>query len=226
MNTHALPAIGDARLPSTYEAAKTSLAECQQVDECKTWADKAVALASYARQAEDDDLLNMAMRIKARAVRRSGELLKQIESQSGGDRRSNQSMADHTLVSRTDAARNAGMSKHQQMQATRIANIPQGDFEAQVESEVPPTLSQLAQQGVQPRPTPTAPDPQTWLKGRDPKAFNRALHFLGDFQRYAEDLEKENLSEALGALIGEECKELRGYIARINALHNEILERI
>lgn len=38
-------------------------------------ADKAAALASYARQAEDDTLLKMAQRIKARAVRREGELI-------------------------------------------------------------------------------------------------------------------------------------------------------
>ncbi len=52
MNAPSLPIIPDARLPRTYEAAKAALSECQQVDECKDWADKAAALASYARQAE------------------------------------------------------------------------------------------------------------------------------------------------------------------------------
>jgi hypothetical protein len=48
-------------------------------DECKTWADKAAALASYAKQSEDKGLENSSKRIKARAISRCGELLKQIE---------------------------------------------------------------------------------------------------------------------------------------------------
>ena len=67
-----LPTItpSQARLPRTYEAAREALATCQDIDECKEWADKAAALASYAKQAEDETLLKMAARIKARATRR------------------------------------------------------------------------------------------------------------------------------------------------------------
>ena len=39
------------------------------------WADKAEALASYARQSQDDELLKMAQRIKARAIRRADAAL-------------------------------------------------------------------------------------------------------------------------------------------------------
>ncbi len=78
-------------------------------------------------------LLRMVTLIKARAVRRSGELLKQIEPGRGGDRSSEQyqSAGDHTLISREDAARDAGMSRQQQMQATRVANVPADQFEAE-----------------------------------------------------------------------------------------------
>lgn len=43
-----LPSItpAQARLPRTYEAAREALAECQSVDECKDWADKAAWLAA------------------------------------------------------------------------------------------------------------------------------------------------------------------------------------
>lgn len=56
-------------------------------------------------------------RVRARAIRRAGELLNQIEPQKGGDRKSDQyqSEGDHTLITRESAARDAGMSKHQQM---------------------------------------------------------------------------------------------------------------
>jgi hypothetical protein len=45
-------------------------------------------MASYGRQADDETLMNYAKRIRARAIRRAGELYQQIESASGGDRRS------------------------------------------------------------------------------------------------------------------------------------------
>jgi len=48
MNAPALIPVSTAQLPRTYEAAKRALSECSEVDECKDWADKAAALASYA----------------------------------------------------------------------------------------------------------------------------------------------------------------------------------
>ena len=57
-------------------------------------------------------------RIRARALRRCGELLKQIEPQHGA----NQNIGEGTrtkVLTREDAARDAGMSKHQQVQAVR-----------------------------------------------------------------------------------------------------------
>ena len=64
----ALPDIPDAKLPMNYEAARQAIQTCAQVDECQDWADRAAALASYARQADDDLLLRQCQRIRARAV--------------------------------------------------------------------------------------------------------------------------------------------------------------
>ncbi len=61
-----------ARLPETYEAATKALGECQRIDECQDWSNKAEAIAAYARTAKDDRLYKMAVRIQARAVRRVG----------------------------------------------------------------------------------------------------------------------------------------------------------
>jgi hypothetical protein len=38
---------------TTYERAKAALAQCASIDECQKWANKAEALASYAKQAHD-----------------------------------------------------------------------------------------------------------------------------------------------------------------------------
>jgi hypothetical protein len=123
MNDMSLPTIETARLPATYENAKKSLAECVQVDECQTWADKAAALASYARQAGDDSMRKLAERIQARAIRREGELFRQIAPAKGGRPPETRGPASPSL-SRIGAAREAGISPDQMKTAIRVANIP------------------------------------------------------------------------------------------------------
>jgi len=39
-----------------------------------------------------------------------------------------------------------------------------------------------------------APDPETWLKGRDPAAFNKAMHFTAMLEDYARELGKADLA--------------------------------
>ena len=219
MNLPAQISVSGASLPQTYQNAQAALAECSQVDECKDWADKAAALASYARQSEDQELERMAQRIRARAIRRAGELLKQIEPQHGANQ--NISAGDHTKVlTRDSAARDAGMSKHQQVQATRVASIPPQDFERQVESDKPPTLSQLAAQGTKPR------ENIVDLKGRDPKEYNRALHYVADFEGAAKELENQSHDLILPTLDERERARIRAAIKRIDAITDKVATRI
>lgn len=106
----ALAPIGPARLPETYEAARKALAECSRIDECQDWADKAAALASYAKQADDDSLHKMALRIQARAVRRAGQLLKEFDGR-GRPPKNNGGAPTILPPSQRQAAAAAGMSK-------------------------------------------------------------------------------------------------------------------
>lgn len=217
-----MPSVVNASLPQNYERAKTALAECASIDECKNWADKAAALASYAKQADDKTLQKYAERVRARAANRAGELLKQIEPQNGGDRKSDQyqSEGDHTLITRESAARDAGMSKHQQVQAIRIANLPKENFEQQVESDNPPTLTQLASQGVKKR------KPIIDLNGRDPKEYNRALHYVAEFEQVARDLTNQDHDRILPTLNEKERARLRAAIQKIDAITDKAATRI
>lgn len=135
-----------AALPQRYEQAKTALAECVEIDECVAWANKAEALRSYTAQAKDETLARYATRIKARAIRRAGQLLEEMEPQRGANQ--NIRDADDPKVGRRAAAASAGLSPRQQKQAQRVARVPQADFDDQVDSAAPPTITALAALGT------------------------------------------------------------------------------
>jgi hypothetical protein len=132
-----LPHPRDARLPARYIAAKTALAECASVDECKAWKEKMVALASYARQTNDTSLLDYATEIRNRARRRGGELLREVESKRGA----NQNIRDVTVpkVGRIAVATKAGLSERERKTMLRIAGMSEKEFERKVKD---PSLGQ------------------------------------------------------------------------------------
>lgn len=169
-----------APLPKAYEAAKAALAACTRIDECADWANKSQALASYARQAKDDTLQKHATRIQARAIRRCGQLLKQVDGRPQNARINpvEQSDGGGTLISRRDAAADAGLSKRQQTTAVRIANVPSQSFEAQVESDNPPTVTKLAEQGKKSRSI-------DQLRTRDPKSISAATWAQGELRDFS-----------------------------------------
>jgi phage N-6-adenine-methyltransferase len=138
-----LPAIETAPLLANYERAKTALANCEAIDECKDWADKMQALASYARQAHYDELLHMALRIQARALRRAGELLRQIGEDKGG--RPKNLDGGVPVLTRTEAAKKAGLSERQRKNALKLAAKDEAEFNDLVESSFPPTITELVE---------------------------------------------------------------------------------
>lgn len=83
----------------------------------------------------------MAARIRARAMRRAGELLKQIEPNPGGRPSETKGHASPSY-SRKQAMAEAGMSVDQGKTALRVASIPDRQFTEQVESANPPTLTE------------------------------------------------------------------------------------
>lgn len=171
--------IQDARFPEVYERAKITLSECASIDECKEWADKAAALASYAKQANDDSLEQLSMRIRARAIRRAGELLKTFDGRPiNAKKQSNGS--DTLFPTQQQAAERVGMSKRQQVTAVRVANIDEKEFEEAIESEKPPTLTALAEKGRQ------------YLMKPKPEGFAEATQVIGDLSDLAKSCERRN----------------------------------
>ena len=192
-----LPSVANARLPANYESAKRALAACARMDECQEWAKKAEAMASYARQANDNSLRKMADRIQARAIRRCGELLKQIDRpQQGGRPKKNRDGSDP--VSRTQAAREAGLSERQQKTAIRVANIPEDEFDAAVESDYPPSVTHLAEAGKKP-------------------GFKQATEALGSLRRLAKFCKENDPKLVASGLMPSEHQEAREWVSEIDA---------
>src|SRR6266851_740585 len=165
---------GPVRMPVSYEMAKTALAQCYKLDEAKEWENKALAIKVYAQQAHDETLRKMAVRIQGQAVRRYGELLKELKPGKPGrksvpdkDAIDGQSVPDEDVIpERTQAARDAGLSRKQMHTALQIANVPGEKFDEAINSEDPPSVTNLAEQGTKTKPID--------LQGIAPEDFARA----------------------------------------------------
>ena len=66
-----------------YDAARFALQQAASVDEVKDIRDKAQAMAAYAKQAHDTQLVEWATEIKVRAERRAGFLLGELDRKQG-----------------------------------------------------------------------------------------------------------------------------------------------
>lgn len=204
-------------MPEKYQAAKEALSQCERIDECKDWADKSAALASYAKQSGDETLQHIAMRIRDRAIRRCGELLKEFEKSHGA----NQNIGDgvDTKVTRKSAARDAGLSERQAVTAIRVANVPEDSFESQVESDKPPTVTALAKQGKKA----FSGKPVYERLGMTKAEFQAGMYFRGEMRDYVESMETYDPSLVINGSEPRERETIKRNIKLIAGYHDKLL---
>jgi len=129
--------VSTAKLPINYELAKSAIRECARIDQCKDWSDRHAAIASYARQARDTSLKDAANRIVLRAEERIGELLLEIPT--------------GISPTRSDVAKQHGLSRTRVSRATAIARVPRDVREPLIEKSPPISPERLASLGKQGR---------------------------------------------------------------------------
>ena len=117
-----------------YDAARHALQAAASVDEVKEIRNKSLALAAYAKQAKDKDLLSWASEIKIRAERRAGELLIDMKKAKGGDkfRAANKITCSTEEVPHVDKPKTLaalGISKNQSSHWQSVAAISEENFE-------------------------------------------------------------------------------------------------
>lgn len=114
-----------------YEQARTALAECHKVDEVKDIRDKAEAMAAYARQAKDSELIQYATEIKVRAERRCGELLASTERAPAGRPAAN---ASNRTTDSPPTLADMGLTRDESSRYQQLAAMPAEYFETAVET--------------------------------------------------------------------------------------------
>ncbi len=199
-----------------YEAARTALMECVKIDECKEWADKSQALASYAKQSKNKELEHTAMRIRARAIRRCGELLREVEKATGEHLKRD----GGDPLSRKKAADEAGLSERQRKDAIRIAGINGDSFESQVESENPPTVSKLAEQGKK------KGLPIYERLGISKEAFQAGMYFRGSLEDYVKETDRFEPKDVIDGSNKEERQVIKRNIKLIEKYHNKLIGKL
>jgi hypothetical protein len=204
-----LPSIARARLPEAYEAARDAIEKCARIDECKDWADKSAAMASYAKQSKDETLFNHAVKIQARAIKRCGELLAAITPKQGANQE-HSGEPRPKVQTRTAAARAADLTEHEKKTALRVAAVPKETFEALVEAEKPVTVTALAAVGTKAKPKPLFD-----LEGKSPADFKAATAALGAVQDFAKFVLRTDPNQIARGLGGDEVRALSSGLARI-----------
>ncbi len=224
MNHALLPNTQNANLPVKYEAAKLAIMECFRTDECQDWADKMQALASYARQSQDYEMEKTALRIRSRAIKRGGEILKETEKAQGGDRKSAQYQKDAAdpLISRKAAAEDAGLSARQAKTMIRVSNVPNEIFEQQVESENPPTITSLAQQGT----TPSKKPPMFEQLGMTKEAFQAGMYFRGDIEDFGKAIKKYDVQDIVDGSTPDQRQRIYNLIRQIDAFTDQLISKL
>lgn len=125
-----------ARIPLIYKDAVKALAQCSSIDEAKFYADKADALAAWARIYIDDAAMIEAQRLKLHAYRRMALLADEI-------------MLDWRLSKGLSTAsvprvlRDHGIKQSQAQVIAKVGELDKARFDAAVKQKRPPSPTTL-----------------------------------------------------------------------------------
>lgn len=127
----AVQRVFDARLAGQKHYAD-SRRRVTRLDEVKDIRDKAEAMAAYARQAKDQDLILWATEIKVRAERRAGEMLADLPRGGKFIGRDEDGDFRKTVGAKTETTEKLGISKDQSARWQALAAMPADHFETAV----------------------------------------------------------------------------------------------
>lgn len=113
-----------------YDAARYALSAAVEVDEVKDIRDKAEAMAAYARQAKDTEMVKWATEIKVRAERKAGQMLAEMPKNPGTLQNSSRS---HDATT-TKTLYEMGITKSDSSRWQKLAAVSESQFDQAIEA--------------------------------------------------------------------------------------------
>ena len=119
-----------------YDAARNALQQAVEIDEVKDIRDKAEAMAAYARQAKDTEMIQWVTEIKVRAERRAGQMLADMPKSEGtkGQLHGKYS-GGHIVVPPEESTKTLsemGITKNESSRWQKLAAVDEDKFEKAV----------------------------------------------------------------------------------------------
>jgi hypothetical protein len=120
-----LPRTDLARVAPNYEAMRSAIAVCEKVDEIANLADQAVAAQAYFRQSQDVENEMGCSRMRLRAERRLGEILKRM-AETGERSAGGKPSRDARVTTLSDLK----IPYDRASRAMQLAEVPEQQFES------------------------------------------------------------------------------------------------
>jgi len=207
--------IPNARLPINYEAAKVAIAECAKIDECKEWVDKAVAIASYARQAQDETMMTAAKRIQLRAEARLGELILELPQGKPGKIGSGRFVVANKI---------SGISYNRFYDATSMARVERRKREKLIEKDPPISRRNLVDLGVD-----HFPDNKILLRRSAEETYRKKQlheHDLNTLENFIRWTKTKSVKQIINELTPEKLEWIRKNFVKFQEWIDEFEQRL
>jgi hypothetical protein len=124
---------GETHVLVRYDEMCRAIAAAYRVDEVKDIRDKAMAIALYAKQANNREAEFRAIQIRVRAERKAGELSKELPRGAGNQHASPHGAEKQKLLA------DAGISTQQASEWERLADVPAEEFEKAIVTSQDPS---------------------------------------------------------------------------------------
>ncbi len=204
-----------------YDAARHALSVAVQIDEVKDIRDKAQAMAAYARQARDTEMVQWATEIKVRAERRAGQMLAELPKAKG------EILRGHTMGPRENDVKtlaDMGITKNESARWQKLAAVNEAQFEQAI-SAAKEVAGEVTTAAMVRATTPEKPIEVTAAPEPDAEQAQDDYTEIDALRDEIEELQAQLVVARMSSLNTEEQKqataliaELRGELKTINAV--------